>query len=454
MPLDLVIRGAAVVLSDGVAALDVGVSGGKLVALEAQICDAATETIDGRGLHLFPAAVDVHVHFNEPGRTEWEGAGTGSAAFAAGGGGTYCDMPLNSSPPTLDAESLYLKRAALEAHSCTDFGLWGGLTPQNLDRLDELAECGVVGFKAFMCPSGIDDFLWSNEDVLARGMKAAARHGLLVGVHAEDPKITGDLAAKAIAAGRTGIRDYLASRPIVAETTAIDTAIRLAEQTKCKLHIVHVSSGRGAVLVAEARRRGVDVTCETCPHYLLLTDEDCVRIGAAAKCSPPLRDAAERAELWTALLRGDVSFVASDHSPAPQSMKESTNFFSVWGGISGVQTTLGLLLAEACGKLGLPVHKVGRWTATAPAARFGLAPAKGSIAVGADADLALIDLRRNETVRLDALGYRHKITPFVGRALGGIVRQTIVRGRTVFSNGKAIGSPQGRFVRPQLTSAR
>lgn len=453
MPLDLLIRHAQVVLPQQVAGTDVGVSGGKIVALERQIKDSAEQTIDGRGLHLFPAAVDVHVHFNEPGRTDWEGSATGSAAFAAGGGGTYCDMPLNSSPPTLDGPSFDLKRAALEGHSFTDFGLWGGLTPSNLDRLDELAERGVMGFKAFMCPSGIDDFLWSDEATLGRGMETAARHGLLVGVHAEDPKITGDLAQKAIAAGRVGIRDYLASRPIAAETKAIETAVRLAEQTKCKLHIVHVSSGRGAALVAEARRRGVDVTCETCPHYLFLTDEDCVRIGAAAKCAPPLRDEAERAAVWTALLRGDVDFVASDHSPAPQSLKNSTNFFDVWGGIAGVQTTLGLLLAEACGKLGLPLTKAAGWTATAPARRFRLAE-KGSIAVGSDADFALLDLNQTDAVRLDSLGYRHKITPFVGRTLGGVVRQTFVRGRNVFSHGQTVGSPRGKLVRPQLSSAR
>jgi allantoinase len=448
MPLDLVIRRAEVVLpSATVAALDVGVAEGKIVALKPQVDEQAKETIDAAGLHLFPAVVDVHVHFNEPGRTEWEGAATGSAAFAAGGGGTFCDMPLNSSPPTLDGPSFDLKRAALEAHSLTDFGLWGGLTPTNLDRLDELAERGVVGLKAFMCPSGIDDFLWSDEDVLGRGMEIAARHGLLVGVHAEDPKITGDLATQAIAAGRTGIRDYLASRPIEAEVKAIETAIRLAEQAGCMLHVVHVSSGAGVAAVAAARARKVDVTCETCPHYLLLTGDDMERLGAVAKCAPPLRELGERKRLWDAIANDDIDFVASDHSPAPWSMKQSSDFFRVWGGIAGVQTMRGLLLAEADARPDLSLGHIASITALRPAGRFALTN-KGRILPGADADLTLVDLTKSHKLTADELRYRHRVSPFVGCTLRGEVRRTIVRGRTVFADGQIVGSPQGRLVRP------
>ena len=185
MPHDLMIRNAHVVTPAGVASEDVAIEGGKIVEFGKELAGAARETIDATGLHLFPGVVDVHVHFNEPGRTEWEGAATGSMALAAGGGTTFCDMPLNSSPPTLDGPSFDLKRSALEAHSHVDIGLWGGLTPTNLDRMEELAERGVMAFKAFMCPSGIDDFLWSDEDTLGRGMEIAARLGLPVGVHAE-----------------------------------------------------------------------------------------------------------------------------------------------------------------------------------------------------------------------------------------------------------------------------
>lgn len=445
--LDLLIRNAVVVTPAGEVHGDVGVEGGKIVAVGSDVNDSAKEVIDATGLHVLPGVVDAHVHFNEPGRTDWEGASTGSAALAAGGGTTFCDMPLNSSPPTLDGPSFDLKRTALEAASYCDFGLWGGLTPTNLDRMEELADRGVMAFKAFMCPSGIDDFLWADEDVLARGMEIAAKLGLPVGVHAEDPTITAELSQAAIIAGRTTMRDYLASRPIEAEVKAIKTAVRLAEQTGCSLHVVHVSSGAGVAVVAEAQSRGIDVTCETCPHYLFLTDEDAARIGAAAKCAPPLRDDAEGPKLWSELINRMVAFVASDHSPAPWSMKTSMNFFEVWGGIAGVQTTLGLMLEKGL-STGVDLPRLAAFTSTSSADRFAL-PGKGRIEVGADADLVLVDLEVSHTLTLDELRYRHESSPFVGRTLRGQVKRTLVRGHAVFADGQIVGRPQGRFLRPK-----
>lgn len=444
---DLLIRNAEVVTPTGQVRRDLGIEGGKIVALEAELTGAAMKTIDATGLHMLPGVVDTHVHFNDPGRADWEGASTGSSAFAAGGGTCFCDMPLNSSPPTLDGPSFDLKRAALEAASFVDFGLWGGLTPTNLDRMEELAERGVMAFKAFMCPSGIDDFLWSDEETLGRGMEIAAKLKLPVGVHAEDPTITGDLVRAATTEGRTSMRDYFASRPIKAEVKAINTATRLAEQTGCSLHIVHVSSGEGIDAVVEAQNRGIDVTCETCPHYLVLTADDAARIGAAAKCAPPLRNEFETTKLWAGLMSGAIHFVASDHSPAPWSMKTSSNAFDVWGGIAGCQSMLGLMLENGYGVQNR-VRDVAALLSFNPAARYRL-PGKGRIEIGADADLVLVDLAASHKLTADELRYRHRISPFVGRTVRGDVRRTIVRGRTVFADGRIVEPPAGQFVRPQ-----
>jgi allantoinase len=244
----------------------------------------------------------------------------------------------------------------------------------------------------------------------------------------------------------------LDSRPARAEQVAIGRALVLAEATGCSLHVVHVSSGGGAALVAEARARGGDVTCETCPHYLVLTAEDVERIGAAAKCAPPIRDTTQREALWSALRRGDIAFVASDHSPAPRSLKESPDFFHIWGGIAGVQTTLGLMLQEGHGERGVPLPTVIHWLTAAPARRFGLT-SKGRIEVGVDADLTLVDLSSAKTLEPGDLRYRHAISPYLGRQLTGTVRQTLVRGQTVRPNARPGRAAGGRLVRPTRAGA-
>jgi allantoinase len=447
MALDYVIRAGQLVLSHGIVAADIGIADGAIVAIEPDIGGAAREIIDATGLHVFPGVVDAHVHFNEPGRDSWEGAATGSAALASGGGVCFCDMPLNASPPTLDGASFDLKRASLEKTSFVDFALWGGLCRENLCHLDALADRGVIGFKAFMCNSGIEDFPSIDDESLGRGMESAARLRLPVAVHAEDEVLTSNLTLTAINENRTSIRDFLASRPIRAEVLAIERAISLAAETGCSLHIVHVSSGDGARAVFEGRARGVDVTCETCPHYLTLTAADIERIGAAAKCCPPVRDANEQDSLWAALKNGGINFVASDHSPAPWSLKESTNFFRVWGGIAGCQTTLGLLIEEGHVRRGIALSRLADFTSRAPAARFGLAQ-KGRFEIGADADLTLVDLAMRWPLCTEELHYRHKTSPFVGQHQTGKVKTTLVRGRTVFASGQVVTTAAGKFVRP------
>ena len=404
---DLIVRGGHVVTAEGVTRADIGVSDGQITAVEPELPGAATE-IDASGLYVFPGGLDPHVHFNEPGRTHWEGLATGSAALAAGGFTAFFDMPLNSTPPTIDGAGFDAKHEAARRNSCLDYGLWGGLVPGNADRLEELAERGVIGFKAFMSNSGIEDFQHADDATLYDGMAICARLGRLVAVHAENDALT------ARSTGPTA-RDFMDSRPLIAELEAISRAIAFAEDTGCALHIVHVSSARGVALVTDARARGVDVTCETCPHYLFLTPEDVEALGAVAKCAPPVR---EHPGLWERM--DEIDMVTSDHSPSSPDLKQGS-FADAWGGIAGCQTTLTLLAGEC------EPPALARLTSTGAAERFSM-PHKGRIGPGADADLALVDLNATHTLQAQDLLYRHQISPWIGRRLRARVVRTLLRG--------------------------
>src|SRR5580658_150885 len=424
--------------------LDIAIEDGKISAIGPELPGAAAE-IDARGLHIFPGLIDVHLHFNEPGRTDWEGAATGSSALAAGGGTLFFDMPLNSTPCTVDAAAFDQKRAALEASSITDFGLWGGLIPSNIPQMAELADRGVVGFKAFLCDSGLPEFPRADDLTLFEGLREAARLGLPVAVHAESQEITEGLTRR-IENGT--VRDFLDSRPVIAELEAIQRATLLAREAGAKLHIVHVSSGRGVALAAEARAQGTDVSIETCPHYLFFTEDDVERLGAVAKCAPPLRSALDQDALWTQLLAGNVDIVASDHSPAPPEMK-SGDFGKAWGGIAGVQSTLAVLLDRGHHCRQLTLERISSLVAAEPARRFRI-PSKGAIAVGMDADLALVDISRSSQLQAEHLKQRHVLSPYIGSTLRGCVQRTIRRGETIFASGEIVPRTPGRFVRPDL----
>lgn len=446
---DLILRGGTVVTPDGENAADVCIADGRIASLELKVSSSAREVFDATGLHIVPGVIDAHVHFNEPGRTDWEGIETGSRALAAGGGTAFFDMPLNAHPPTLDAESFQLKLAAAQRNSHTHFALWGGLVPQNLDHLEELAECGVIGFKAFMSNSGIEDFSRADDATLCEGMKCAAMLKLPVAVHAESDSMTKALAQECIGQNKTSIRDYLDSRPIAAELEAIRRAVDMAGETGCALHVVHVSSSAGVRLITEAKARGVNVSCETCPHYLTLTEDDLEKLGAAAKCAPPLRTRREQVELWARVLAGEVDTIGSDHSPSPPGMKTDANFFKVWGGISGVQHTLPLLLTEGHFQRGAALSLISNLLSRNVATRFALPKTKGIIEIGCDADLALVDLNGEFEVRLAELFYRHKQTPYAGRRLRGRVVRTLLRGQTIYRDGKIVATPAGRLLKPQ-----
>jgi allantoinase len=446
--LDLVIRGGTVVAPDGVRRADIGIADGRIAVVDETLAATARETLDAAGLHLLPGAVDAHVHFNDPGRTAYEGFESGTRACAAGGTTTVVDMPLNAQPPTIDARAFDAKRAVAGRTAVVDFALWGGLVPGDVTRLDELAARGVVGFKAFMADTTMPEFPMADDLTLYEGMARAATLGLPVAVHAESDPITAALAARARREGRRGVRDYLASRPAIAEIEAVGRALLLAEETGCALHVVHVSTGRAVALVAEARARGVDATCETCPHYLVLDEDDAERLGAVAKCAPPLRPGAERAALWAAIAAGEISCVVSDHSPAPPERKQGDDFFAIWGGITGCQALLGLLLDAGHHERGLALERVASLAAGAAAARFRL-PRKGRIAPGADADLAVVDLAGETVLTAESLLHRHPHSPWAGRTLRGRIARTLVRGATVFADGRVAGPPAGRLVTPE-----
>ncbi|HEY8899764.1 MAG TPA: allantoinase AllB [Chthoniobacterales bacterium] len=440
--MDLVIRNGSVLTDGAFAAVDVGVENGVICEIAPSISSGGREEIDAGGRLVLPGVVDAHVHFNEPGRTEWEGFATGSRSLAAGGGTAFVDMPLNAAPPTIDRESFELKRAAGEASSVLDFALWGGLIPENLDRLEELAACGVVGFKAFMIDSGIADFPGVDAGVLREGMKVAAKLGLPVAVHAEDSAIVAQMTAEVMAAGRRDVRAFLDSRPVASEVEAVRVALDLAGETGCALHVVHLSSSPAVALVAEARAAGRDVTCEVCPHHLLLDERAMFLHGAIAKCAPPLRDGATREGLWQDVRAGRVDCIGSDHSPAPPDMKQGDDMFAVWGGIMGCQHGF-LLLLDQCGA---DLATVWDLVSARPATRFGLGDRKGRIAIGCDADVILVERTEPRRITTEDLLYRHRTSPYVGLEIASRVARSLLRGRDVSPGGQSLPPGGGRFL--------
>jgi allantoinase len=412
-----VLRSRRVVLPDGERPAAVGIRDGRIVAVEPYDELAGEDLGD---LVVLPGLVDTHVHVNEPGRTEWEGFATATRAAAAGGITTIVDMPLNSVPPTIDAAALRVKRAAAAGQSYVDVGFWGGAVPENLDQLPELYDEGVVGFKCFLVPSGVDEFGHLDAAGLDRALRAVP--GALFAVHAEDP----DELREAPPSGRYA--DFLASRPRAAEDRAVSTVVEAARRTGARVHVLHLSSSDALPIVDAARRAGVRITAETCPHYLTLAAEDVPDGATEYKCCPPIREAGNREALWTALAAGDLDCVVSDHSPCPPALKRG-DFASAWGGIASLQLGLSLVWTQARER-GHALSDVVRWMAQRPAEIAGL-PGKGRIAVGGDADLVAFAPDEELVVDPERLHHRHPVSPYAGRTLRGVVHRTWLRGTPI-----------------------
>jgi allantoinase len=449
----LLVSGGLLVEETSIRQADLFVEDGRVQAIlepgHAQMADAVLEA---SGLHVLPGVVDAHVHFNEPGRTDWEGFLTGTTAAAAGGVTTVCDMPLNCRPPTLDVRALTIKRSTVADSALVDYALWGGLVPESLaaDHLADLQRNGVVGVKAFLCDSGLAEYPYLDEFALLEAMQRCADLGLLLALHAEDPTETHRLADQARAAHKGGPLDWARSRPPETEVQAVRTALASAQETGARLHFVHISTGGAARLIQQARQSGQDVSCETCPHYLALDESDLERLGPFAKCAPPLRSRQEVEGLWQALLDGALDFIASDHSPCPPEMKQTPDIWSAWGGIGGVQTLLPALLSDGVHARQMPLPRLVELVATNPARRMGLYPRKGALRPGSDADLVLVDTNAEWTLEVADLRTRWPLNPFVGRTFHGQVKTTLVRGTVVWQHGAAQTRPgSGQLVLAQ-----
>jgi allantoinase len=436
---DLVIRAPRVVCAGSEAGRSIAVSGGRIVAVEPleSLITARTVMELGPDVAVLPGLVDSHVHICEPGNTHWEGFATATAAAAAGGITTLVDMPLDSVPATTSVAALQAKRAAAAGRCHVDVGFWGGAVPGNLGELPLLHEAGVLGFKCFLADSGSDDFPPVSAGQMAEALSVLRGLDSPLLVHAEST----DAAAPTVQAGSRRYADYLASRPRAMENLAAAQVIAAAKKTGGHAHIVHVSSSDVLPMIASARREGVGVTAETCPHYLVLAAEDIADGATAFKCSPPIREAANRELLWHGLRDGVLGLVVSDHSPCTAAMKEldSGDFGAAWGGISSLQLGLPAVWTQAS-RRGFTLADVASWMAEQPARLAGLSR-KGQIAPGYDADFCVFAPDEEFVVDTARLHHRHPVTPYAGRRLRGAVRGTILRGEPAEPS-----SPRGRLL--------
>jgi allantoinase len=446
--IELVVRSRRVVSGGDIAPAAIHISGGRIAAVAPWDDVPAGARLDDAGeLAVLPGIVDTHVHLNEPGRTEWEGFATGTRAAAIGGVTTLVDMPLNSIPPTTTREAFAAKRAAARTQCSVDVGFWGGVVPGNSGELAGLVADGVRGFKCFLVDSGVEEFGWVGERDLAIAMPILAGLDRPLLVHAE---VAGpiDAAAKRLEhADPHKYATYLASRPEGAEQQAIAMVTGLCRATNARTHIVHHSAASALGLLAAAKAQGLPLTAETCPHYLHFAAETIPDGATAFKCAPPIREAANREELWKALAAGTLDFVASDHSPCTPNLKklEEGDYMAAWGGVAGLQLALPVVWTEAHAR-GHSLVQLVRWMCEGPARLAGFAGRKGAIAAGADADLVVFDDAGQTEVRPETVHHRHKVTPYAGETLRGVAVATYLRGTKIAEGGRALATELGALL--------
>lgn len=439
-----VFRSRRVVLADGVRPATVHVRDGVIERVSGwDDTLGSAELTDTGDAALLPGVVDTHVHINEPGRTEWEGFACATRAAALGGVTTLVDMPLNCDPPTTTVRALAAKLAATSGKLNVDVGFWGGVVPGNRAALQPLWEAGVFGFKAFMCPSGIDEFPAATTSDLRAALGVLGPLGAPLLVHAEAPEALCEAIPDADA---NCYATFLDTHPPEAETSAIETLIALARASDARVHVVHLATSSALPMLAAARASGVKVTVETCPHYLHFASQDVPDGKFTFKCAPPIRGERDRDGLWEGLRSGIIDLVATDHSPCLPALKQvqAGGFVRAWGGIASLQLSLSIMWSGARVR-GLSLLEVARWMCEAPARLAGLRQ-KGAIAPGKDADLVVFDPDVEWVVDAGRLAHRHSLTPYAGARLTGRPLATYLRGRLVASGDDVAAAPSGRIL--------
>ena len=446
-----IIRSRRVLLPDGVAQACVHIQEGVISKVgEWDEVDRAARLLDVGNEVILPGVVDIHAHINDPGRSDWEGFESATRAAAAGGITTLVDMPLNSIPPTTSVAALGKKIAASAGRLWIDVAFHGGIVPGNERDLRPLMEDGVVGLKCFLCDSGVEEFPAVTPAQLAAAIEPLKGFEPWILVHAESADVLNAARAN-VASGATGggwtYDDYLRSRPDEAEYLSIRQLIALAERLSARIHIVHLSSATALSLIAQAKAKHLSVTAETCPHYLTFDAESIADRATELKCAPPIRSAANRENLWQGLREGVIDIIASDHSPCLPELKANRDFSQAWGGIASLQYSLAAVWTEAH-RRGFALSDLALWMCQRPA-KLARLPAKGAIEPGKDADLICFAPDETFTVAAAQILHRHKTTPYSGRHMRGVVKQTFLRGALIYDHqGSWSGNPQGRIVRP------